>query len=109
MFNQITNLREIEIVTGLPVIGPDGDDVKEIARLLGQFRHLSAKNSCGSAVIRSSFLRKIELLYNRSAGAPASISPRTARRSSRRPRSRRRFRPTRMRRRSTTRCSSRRG
>ena len=28
MFNQITNLREIEIVTGLPVIGPDGDDVK---------------------------------------------------------------------------------
>ena len=67
MFNQITNLREIEIVTGLPVIGPDGDDVKEIARLLAQFRHLSAKNSCGSAVIRSSFLRKIELLYNRAA------------------------------------------
>ena len=23
MFNQITNLREVEIVTGLPVIGPD--------------------------------------------------------------------------------------
>lgn len=67
MFNQITNLREIEIVTGLPVIGPDGDDVKEIARLFAQFRHLSAKNSCGSAVIRSSFLRKIELLYNRAA------------------------------------------
>ena len=58
MFNQIT---------GLPVIGPDGDDVKEIARLFAQFRHLSAKNSCGSAVIRSSFLRKIELLYNRAA------------------------------------------
>lgn len=99
MFNQITNLREVEIVTGLPVIGPEGDDVRQIARLFEQFRHLSAKNSCGSAVIRSSFLRKIELLYNRAAarrkeqyslldmplgGAPASISPRTARRSSRR-------------------------
>lgn len=39
----------------------------QIARLFEQFRHLSAKNSCGSAVIRSSFLRKIELLYNRAA------------------------------------------
>ena len=68
MFNQITNLREVEIVTGLPVIGPEGDDVRQIARQFEQFRHLSAKNSCGSAVIRSSFLRKIELLYNR---APA--------------------------------------
>lgn len=67
MFNQITNLREVEIVTGLPVIGPDGDDIQQIVRLFEQFRHLSAKNSCGSAVIRSSFLRKIELLYNRAA------------------------------------------
>ena len=67
MFNQITNLREVEIVTGLPVIGPEGDDVRQIARQFEQFRHLSAKNSCGSAVIRSSFLRKIELLYNRAA------------------------------------------
>ena len=32
MFNQITNLREVEIVTGLPVIGPEGDDVRQIAR-----------------------------------------------------------------------------
>ena len=67
MFNQITNLREVEIVTGLPVIGPEGDDVRQIARQFEQFRHLSAKNSCGSAVIRSSYLRKIELLYNRAA------------------------------------------
>ena len=64
---KITNLREVEIVTGLPVIGPDGDDIQQIVRLFEQFRHLSAKNSCGSAVIRSSFLRKIELLYNRAA------------------------------------------
>ena len=33
MFNQITNLREVEIVTGLPVIGPDGDDIQQIVRL----------------------------------------------------------------------------
>ena len=45
MFNQITNLREVEIVTGLPVIGPEGDDVRQIARQFEQFRHLSAKTA----------------------------------------------------------------
>lgn len=67
MFNSISSGGEIDIVTARPVIGSDGDIVKEIVHLFEQFKHLSKKNSCGSAVIRSSFLRKIELLYNRAA------------------------------------------
>lgn len=67
MFNSISSSGEVDIVTARPVIGPEGEPVKEIIRLFEQYKQLSRKNSCGSAVIRSSFLRKIELLYNRAA------------------------------------------
>lgn len=67
MFNSISSSGEIAIVTARPVIGPEGELIQDIIRLFEQFRQLSKKNSCGSAVIRSSFLRKIELLYNRAA------------------------------------------
>ncbi len=67
MFRQISASNETEIVNGLPVIGPDGAEVKAIQRLFYQFRELCKKGGRGTAVIRSSFLRKIEVLYNRVA------------------------------------------
>ena len=66
-FSNITPTRELEIVNNLPVIGPDGDEVKEIVHLFHQYRKLSKRHSHGSAIIRSSYLRRIELLYNRFA------------------------------------------
>lgn len=67
LFNQVSSTDETEIVTGIPVIGPDGENARTIASLFEQFDKLDKMNTCGSAVIRSSFLRKIELLYNREA------------------------------------------
>lgn len=64
-FSRISSHSEAEIVNGLPVIGPDGDGVKAIVRLFVQYRALTKRGGRGSAIIRSSFLRKIELLYNR--------------------------------------------
>ena len=66
-FSNIAPTRELEIVNNLPVIGPDGDEVKEIVHLFHQYRKLSKRHSHGSAIIRSSYLRRIELLYNRFA------------------------------------------
>lgn len=66
-FSNIAPTRELEIVNNLPVIGPDGDEVKEIVHLFHQYRKLSKKHTHGSAIIRSSYLRRIELLYNRFA------------------------------------------
>ena len=65
MFSRIGPSSESEIVNGLPVIGPEGDNVKAIVRLFTQYRALTKGGGRGSAVIRSSFLRKIEILYNR--------------------------------------------
>ena len=48
-------------------IGPDGSEVEQIIHLFDQFQKLGKKKSYGSAILRSSFLRKIELLYNRVA------------------------------------------
>lgn len=67
VFNQVSLHEETEIVTGVPVIGPEGEYVQKIIELFTQFERLDAMNTNGSAVIRSSFLRKIELLYNRAA------------------------------------------
>lgn len=67
MFRGITATSEIEIVTSRPVLGPEGDDIKQIIHLIKQYKQLTAKDSCGYAVIRSAFLRKIEILYNRAA------------------------------------------
>lgn len=64
-FSKISLNIEAEIVNGLPVIGPNGSGVNDIIRLFCQFKEFSQKNTRGSTIIRSSFLRKIELLYNR--------------------------------------------
>ena len=64
-FNKISLNVEAEIVNGLPVVGPDGEGMDALVRLFCQFRELAKKNTRGSTIIRSSFLRKIELLYNR--------------------------------------------
>ena len=66
-FSNIAPTRELEIVNNLPVIGPDGDEVQEIVHLFHQYRKLSKRHSHGSSIIRSSYLRRIELLYNRFA------------------------------------------
>ena len=66
-FNRISPTTELEVVNNLPVIGPDGAEVEKILHLFEQFHKLSKKNTYGSTVIRSSFLRQIELLYNRFA------------------------------------------
>lgn len=68
-FNKISPTVELEVVNCLPVIGPEGMEVGQILRLFEQFHKLSKTNTYGSAVIRSSFLRQIELLYNRFAKA----------------------------------------
>lgn len=67
LFRSISPSNEAEIVTGTPVIGPAGEDVEAIVHLFCQYRRLTKKNTHGSAIIRSSFLRKIEILYNRAA------------------------------------------
>lgn len=64
-FSNLSFNDEMEIVTGLPVIGPSGEGIDQIIRLFCQFKRLSMKNTRGTTIIRSSFLRKIELLYNR--------------------------------------------
>ena len=66
-FNKLSPSAELEVVNNLPVIGPDGVEVEQILHLFEQFHQLSKKNTYGSTVIRSSFLRQIELLYNRFA------------------------------------------
>lgn len=67
VFKQVSSHEETDIVTGVPVIGPEGEYVEQIRKLFSQFEKLCRIKSNGSAVIRSSFLRKIELLYNREA------------------------------------------
>lgn len=67
LFSRISPTNEADIVNGLPVIGPEGEDVEKIRSLFKQFKRLADKNTRGSAVIRSSYLRKIEILYNRVA------------------------------------------
>lgn len=66
-FSRISFNEEQEIVNSLPVIGPAGSEVEQIIHLFDQFQKLGKKKSYGSAILRSSFLRKIELLYNRVA------------------------------------------
>ena len=66
-FSNIAPTKELEIVNNLPVIGPAGEEVEQIGHLFTLYRKLSKKNTHGSAIIRSSYLRKIELLYNRFA------------------------------------------
>ncbi|MCI9271186.1 MAG: helix-turn-helix transcriptional regulator [Dorea sp.] len=66
-FNKISPTTELEVVNNIPVIGPDGAEVEQILHLFEQFHKLSKTNTYGSTVIRSSFLRQIELLYNRFA------------------------------------------
>lgn len=66
-FKKISPSVELEVVNSLPVIGPEGSEVKQILHLFNQFRKLDKKKTYGSAVVRSSFLRQIELLYNRYA------------------------------------------
>lgn len=68
-FSKISSNYETEIVTAIPVIGPEGENMERILRLFGQYRELCRKNSRGSAITRSSYLRKIEILYNRTACA----------------------------------------
>ena len=67
LFREISATNESEIVNGIPVIGPEGQELRDIERLFSQFRELCKKGSRGS-VSRSSYLRKIEILYNRVAG-----------------------------------------
>lgn len=64
-FSSISINKESQVVNGLPVVGPEGEDVATIIRLFEQFYLLAKKNTRGSTIIRSSFLRKIELIYNR--------------------------------------------
>lgn len=65
MFNELSSSSETEIVNGIPVVGPEGQNIKKIERLFCQFKQLCGMKGHGSAVIRSSYLRKIELLFNR--------------------------------------------
>lgn len=65
IFEQISVNDEREIVTGIPVVRPESENVQQMIALFEQFEKLSGLKGNGSAVIRSSFLRKIELLYNR--------------------------------------------
>ncbi len=67
MFEPVSLNRETEIVTGVPVIGPEGEILQTLIRLFCQFEKLDGLRSNGSAVIRSAYLRQIELLYNREA------------------------------------------
>ena len=67
MFDQVSLNQETEIVTGVPVIGPEGENVQALIKLFHQFDKLNQMKTNGSAVIRSAFLRKIEILYNREA------------------------------------------
>lgn len=66
-FSKITFSAETEIVSGLPVLPPNAVGVDTIKKLFCQYKELTAKNTRGSTIIRSSFLRKIEILYNRAA------------------------------------------
>ena len=65
VFEQVTLNYEAEIVVGMPVIGPDGENIERIINYFEQFNRLCSYNNNYSAVVRSSMLRKIELLYNR--------------------------------------------
>lgn len=67
VYNQVELREETDIVTGVPVIGPGGEAARRIAELFSQYDRLTRIKTTGSAVIRSSFLRKIEILYNREA------------------------------------------
>lgn len=66
-FSNLTPTKETEIVNNIPVIGPDGPELEQIILLFTRFRKLAKKKTHGSAIIRSSYLRRIELLYNRVA------------------------------------------
>lgn len=66
-FSNLTPSKETEVVSNIPVIGPDGPELEQITLLFSRFRALTHKKTHGSAIIRSSYLRRIELLYNRVA------------------------------------------
>ncbi len=66
-FNKLTPSKESEIVCNIPVITPDGPEAEELTVLFSRFKQLARKKTHGSAVIRSSYLRRIELIYNRVA------------------------------------------
>ena len=74
LFNQVTVTQENAVVMSIPVIGPDSQNAARIAELFRQFETLSRHGGGGSAVIRSSFLRKIELLYNRDSAMLSQTS-----------------------------------
>ncbi len=65
VFEQVSLNYEAEIVVGMPVIGPKGENIERIISCFEQFNRLCSYNNNYSAVVRSSFLRKIELLYCR--------------------------------------------
>ncbi len=65
VFEQVTLNYESEIVVGMPVIGPNGENIERIINYFEQFNRLCSYNNNYSAVVRSSILRKIELFYNR--------------------------------------------
>lgn len=67
LFNKISITDETGIVNAIPVLPYDEEDVAPIIALFEQYERLSRLSSRGSAVVRSSYLRKIELLYNRAA------------------------------------------
>lgn len=67
LFSQVSISDETEIVQGIPIIGPESENAAKIAEIFWQFDKLSKRGGNGSAVIRSSLLRRIELLYNREA------------------------------------------
>ncbi len=67
MFDQVSLNKESDIVTEVPVIGPEGENMPALLKLFSQFDQLCRMKSNGAAVIRSAYLRKMELLYNREA------------------------------------------
>ncbi len=65
VFEQVSLNHEDDIVVGVPVIGPEGENIERIIKYFEQFNRLCSYNNNYSAVVRSSILRKIELLYGR--------------------------------------------
>ena len=66
-FQKVSFSDETEIVNAIPVIGPEGEYLEHIRQLFSQYDKLTSRKTTGSSVMRSSFLRKIELFYIREA------------------------------------------